>query len=213
MISTQDMPRFFRVLLGPAFVALASACSSGPPVDPKSYVDEIATARTAKDNDFRTASNSPVPENRRAALLPLAYFPIDPEYKAGAVLKPSNDTTVIDMPTSTGGQAKMRRVGTLEFSIKGHALTLTAFREVGATTDRLFVPFTDLTTGTETYAAGRFLELDPQTTGIYEIDFNRAFIPYCYYSPTYECPYPPAENRLQIPVRAGERLRKEAGKS
>jgi uncharacterized protein (DUF1684 family) len=189
-------------------LVLATACTSRPPDDPKSYVEEIAVARAAKDNNFRTASNSPVPENRRAELLPLAYFPIDPDYKVGAILKPSNDTTVIQMPTSTGGLAQMRRVGTLEFSVKGHPLTLTAFREVGAATDGLFVPFTDLTTGTETYAAGRFLEFDPKTTGIYEIDFNRAFIPYCYYSPTYECPYPPAENRLQIPIRAGERVRK-----
>ena len=195
--------RFSLVLL-----VLATACSNRPPDDPKSYVDEIAVARTAKDSNFRTASNSPVPENRRAELLPLAYFPIDPDYKVGAVLKPSNDTTVIQMPTSTGGLAQMRRVGTLEFTVKGHPLTLTAFREVGAATDGLFVPFTDLTTGTETYAAGRFLEFEPETTGIYEIDFNRAFIPYCYYSPTYECPYPPAENRLQIPIRAGERVRK-----
>jgi uncharacterized protein (DUF1684 family) len=195
--------RFSLVLL-----VLATACSNRPPDDPKSYVDEIAVARAAKDNNFRTASNSPVPENRRAELLPLAYFPIDPDYKVGAVLKPSNDTTVIQMPTSTGGLAQMRRVGTLEFTVKGHPLTLTAFREVGAATDGLFVPFTDLTTGTETYAAGRFLEFEPETTGIYEIDFNRAFIPYCYYSPTYECPYPPAENRLQIPIRAGERVRK-----
>jgi uncharacterized protein (DUF1684 family) len=194
----------------PALVAivLAAACSHKPPGDPKTYLDEIASDRAAKDNEFRTASNSPIPENRRAALLPLAYFPIDPDYKTGAQLKPSNDTTVMQMPTSTGGQAQMRRVGTLEFNVKGRALTLTAFREVGATTDRLFVPFTDLTTGTETYAGGRFLELDPQATGIYEIDFNRAFIPYCYYSPTYECPYPPPENRLQMPIRAGERLRK-----
>jgi uncharacterized protein (DUF1684 family) len=187
---------------------LAAACSHRPPDDPKSYVDEIASARAAKDNDFRTASNSPIPENRRAELLPLAYFPIDPDYKVGAILKPSNDTTVLEMPTSTGGKEPMRRIGTLEFSVKGRPLTLTAFREQRATTDGLFVPFTDLTTGTETYAAGRFLEFEPKTTGIYEIDFNRAFIPYCYYSPTYECPYPPAENRLQIPIRAGERLRK-----
>jgi hypothetical protein len=187
---------------------LAAACSHKPPDDPKSYVDEIASARTAKDNEFRTGSNSPIPENRRAELLPLAYFPIDPDYKVGAILKPSNDTTVLEMPTSTGGLRKMRRVGTLEFSVRGRPLTLTAFREVGVTTDGLFVPFTDLTTGTETYAAGRFLEFEPEATGIYEIDFNRAFIPYCYYSPTYECPYPPPENRLQIPIRAGERLKK-----
>jgi uncharacterized protein (DUF1684 family) len=198
----------FLSLVALVLLVLATACTSRPPDDPKSYVEEIAVARAAKDNNFRTASSSPVPENRRAELLPLAYFPIDPDYKVGAILKPSNDTTVIQMPTSTGGLAQMRRVGTLEFTVKGHPLTLTAFREKGAATDGLFVPFTDLTTGTETYAAGRFLEFEPTTTGIYEIDFNRAFIPYCYYSPTYECPYPPAENRLQIPIRAGERVRK-----
>jgi uncharacterized protein (DUF1684 family) len=56
------------------------------------------------------------------------------------------------------------------------------------------------------------MDLERNTTGIYEVDFNRSYIPYCYYNPTYECPYPPAENRLKIPVRAGERIKKsEAG--
>ena len=66
------------------------------------------------------------------------------------------------------------------------------------------MPFSDLTSGTETYAAGRFIDLNRNATGIYELDFNRAYIPYCYYNPTYECPYPPPENRLKIPIRAGE---------
>ncbi len=189
-------------------VVLAAACSNTPPDNPKSYVDTIAVARKAKDDDFKSASNSPVPPGRRAELLPLGYFPIDPDYKVAAALKPSNDSTVIPMPTSTGGQAQFRRAGTLEFNLKGHALTLTAFHEVGARTDTLFVPLTDLTTGSETYAGGRFLDLDRNATGIYEIDFNRAYFPYCFYSPTYECPYPPPENRLQVPIRAGERLKK-----
>jgi hypothetical protein len=51
------------------------------------------------------------------------------------------------------------------------------------------------------------MDLSRNGTGIYEVDFNRAYIPYCYYNPTYECPYPPAENRLKIPVRAGEKLK------
>ena len=189
-------------------LAFAPACSNKPPDDPKSYVADIAAARATKDAAFK-AGTDPVPANRHAELLPLAYFPIDPDYQAAAVLKPSGDKTVIEMPTSTGGRAKMRRVGTLEFSLKGQALKLTAFNEVGSDPNHLFVPFTDLTTGTETYPGGRFLDLDRNGSGIYVIDFNRAYNPYCYYSPTYECPYPPAENRLQIPVRAGERLKSE----
>ena len=43
----------------------------------------------------------------------------------------------------------------------------------------------------ETYPGGRYLELDRTATGIYDIDFNRAFHPFCFYNPTYDCPYPP----------------------
>jgi uncharacterized protein (DUF1684 family) len=191
-----------------AFVSGVS-CSSKPPDDTKSYIEKIAAARAAKDTDFRNGSDSPIPPERRGDLLPLAYFPIDPDYSVPAILKPSQDRTVIQMPTSVGGQRQMRRVGTLEFSLKGRSLKLSAFVEVGAPDlNHLFVPFTDLTSGTETYPAGRYLDLDRNATGIYVIDFNRAYHPYCYYNPTFDCPYPPAENRLNVPIRAGERVKK-----
>src|SRR5262249_33765700 len=126
-----------------------------------------------------------------------------------AVLKPSADRTIITMPTSVGAQRQMRRVGTLEFALKGQPLKLSAFVEVGAPdVNRLFVPFTDLTSGAETYPAGRYLDLDRNASGLYTIDFNAAYPPYCYYNPTFDCPYPPAENRLNVPVRAGERIKK-----
>ncbi len=189
-------------------LASAAACGSKPPENPTDYVAAIAAARAAKDEQFRTAADSPVPPNRRAELLPLGYFPIDPDYKTGATLVPSTDTSILEVPTSTGTMRRLRRVGTLEFTLKGQPLKLTAFVEVGApNTDHLFVPFTDLTSGTETYPGGRYLDLDRTPTGIYEIDFNRAYFPYCYYSPTYECPYPPPENRLKVPIRAGERFK------
>jgi len=86
-------------------------------------------------------------------------------------------------------------------------VTLTAFVEVGQQdTNHLFVPFGDLTNGTETYPGGRYLELDRTPTGIYDLDFNRAYHPFCYYNPKYDCPYPPRENRLPTPIRAGERM-------
>jgi uncharacterized protein (DUF1684 family) len=189
-------------------LTLVCACSNRPPEDPKSYVAEIAAARASKDEAFKSGSDSPVPENRRAELLPLAYFPIDPDYKTAAALSPTNDTTVLQVPTSTGGLRQMRRVGSLEFGLKAQTLKLTAFVEVGAPDlNHLFVPFIDLTSGTETYPGGRYMDLVRNATGIYEIDFNRAYFPYCYYSPTYECPYPPPENRLKTPIRAGERFK------
>jgi uncharacterized protein (DUF1684 family) len=192
-----------------ALVLMATAaCSSRPPENPKDYVATIVAWHEARDSAFRNGSDSPVPKNRRDELLPLGYFPVDPEYKTGAGLTPSNETAEMQVPTSTGTLRRMRRVGALEFSVKGHPLKLTAFVEVGARdVDHLFVPFNDLTSGAETYPGGRYLDLDRNSTGIYEMDFNRAYFPSCYYSPTYECPIPPAENRLKVPIKAGERFK------
>lgn len=190
-----------------ALAALVVACGSRPPDDPQDYVTRISAARAAKDADFQR-SDDPVPADRKAEFLPLAYFPIDPEYKVAAALKEASDQPTVMMPTSSGQLRPMRRVGTLEFTLKGQPMSLVAFTE--SSLNSLFVPFSDMTSGTETYAAGRFLDLQPTGTGLYELDFNRAYIPYCYYNAAFECPYPPAENRLKIPIHAGERMKKPA---
>lgn len=188
--------------------AVAIGCGSRPPETTKDYVSKIAADRAGKDASFEKDSE-PIPANRKQELLPLSYFPIDPDYDVPAALKPSADSTPITMPTSSGEERKMRRVGTLEFAVKGHPLELTAFVEVGTSDlNRLFVPFMDLTNVTETYGGGRYLDLDRTATGVYDIDFNRAYTPYCYYNPTYDCPYPPPENRLKVAIRAGEKLKK-----
>jgi uncharacterized protein (DUF1684 family) len=193
------------LLLIPACV---SSCGGRPP-DEGDELTQVAAIRAQKDAEFKGAPDGqPIPISRRAELLPLAYFPIDPDYSVPAILRPSADRATMMMPTSVGAQREMRRVGTLEFTLKGQPLKLTAFVEVGAPNmDHLFVPFADKTSGTETYAAGRYLDLDRNATGVYIVDFNRAYHPYCYYNPTFDCPYPPAENRLPLPIHAGERVR------
>ena len=181
----------------------------GRPAPGLSYADRLTAERTSKDELFRTSSDSPIPQDRRAQLLPLAYFPPDESFVASAALAPAapGERAEVEMPTSTGKVRPMQRVGRLEFLLQGESLTLGAFVEAGATdANRLFVPFTDATSGVETYAAGRYLDLDLTATGIYIVDFNRAYHPYCLYNPEYDCPYPPPENRLKIPIRAGERL-------
>lgn len=161
------------------------------------------------------SSESPVPADKRATFPPLSYFPIDPAYRVPAALMvaPANPSggppPVLELPTSTGSRRRMRRVGTLEFGLQGRELTLVAF--VDATENdmrRLFVPFGDLTNGNETYPGGRYLDLDRTATGIYDLDFNRAFNPFCVFNEKFDCPLPPRENRLTVPVRAGERLDK-----
>jgi uncharacterized protein (DUF1684 family) len=188
-------------------LSVLAACSGKPPIDTRDYAQRIAAERAEKDQTF-LQKNDPVPDAKKGELLPLGYFPIDPAYDVPASLTPSDDPTVIDMPTSTGAPRKMRKAGTLTFSLKGQPFSITAFYDLTGSPDHLSVMFSDLTSGTETYAAGRYLDLDKNPAGIYELDFNRAYHPYCYYNATYECPYPPAENRLKIPIRAGERMRR-----
>jgi uncharacterized protein len=186
----------------------AGACRPGPP-DTRDYPTRMQAMRTAKDAQFRTTSD-PVPENRKAALLPLEYFPIDPAYNVPAQLKASTDNAIVLMPTSSGEQRRERRAGTIEFTLKGQQLTLSAFVEADAADlNHLFVPFRDETSGKDTYDAGRYLELDRNATGIYELDFNRAFNPYCYYNLGYVCPYPPKENHLAVRIEAGEKIKAE----
>jgi uncharacterized protein (DUF1684 family) len=181
---------------------LFSGCSPAPAGD---YAARIAAERVSKDQAFREAGGKPVRPADVDKFLPLAYFPIDESFAVPAQFEPLAARQTFTMPTSIGTIREVERIGTLKFTVKGQSLKLTAFLEKGART--LFVPFSDLTSGAETYPTGRYLELEPTATGIYLVDFNIAYNPYCYYNDEYECPLPPAENRLDIPIRAGERLR------
>ena len=194
-----------NLLLALALGSAAAACTIRPAEE--DYPAKIAAIRAAKDDSFTNASDSPVPADKKAALLPLQYFPIDESYAVPASLEPAAERTRIQVPTSTGKIRNIERIGALKFSLQGKPMRLTAFVDVDSPqVNRLFVPFADQTSGTETYAAGRYMELDPTATGIYVVDFNVAYNPYCYYSPEFDCPYPPKENRLEMPIRAGERL-------
>ena len=186
-----------------ALLLMVSACTAKQ----VPYVDDITNWRATKDEFMRRSEDSPIPPEQRATFPPLSYFPIEPEYRVPAALAIARGNDVIEIPTSRGERRKHYRVGTLRFTVKGQLLTLTAFVEVGQDDlRRLFVPFGDLTNGAETYPGGRYLELERTATGIYDLDFNRAYHPFCYYNPKYDCPYPPRENRLPIPIRAGDKM-------
>jgi uncharacterized protein (DUF1684 family) len=198
----------FRLLTGAMLVAALGGCGQRTPDEPADYVRTLEAARAEKDAVFRDAPDSPVPAARRAELLPLAYFPPDEAYSVPAALRVEPLQLTIEMPTSTGQVRRMERIGVLEFTLEKKPLSLGAFIESGTRSmNRLFVPFSDLTSGTETYPAGRYLDLDRTATGLYLVDFNRAYHPYCYYDASYDCPFPPPENRLNIAIRAGERLK------
>jgi uncharacterized protein (DUF1684 family) len=82
--------------------------------------------------------------------------------------------------------------------------------------ERLFIPFRDVTSGKQTYGAGRYLDLLPDEhltrEGKWILDLNRAYNPWCAYNENYICPFVPPENWLKVEVTAGEKafsLKKE----
>jgi uncharacterized protein (DUF1684 family) len=189
--------------------AISIGCNSGPPPpDLSAQLDEIRERREATERFMRESSESPIPKDKLDTLLPLKYFEPDMSFIVPAELRLADVRPVAEMPTSTGTIARYQRVGVLEFTLAGTPMSLGAFVPEGTRErdiNELFVPFADLTTGKDTYNAGRYLNLRPRTTGVYTIDFNQAYNPYCAYNKSYECPFPPPSNRLKIEVRAGEK--------
>ena len=162
-----------------------------------------------KDEMLRAANDSPIPPDKRSAFAGLAYWDLKPEYHVSSFLTVDKSAApmIITLQTSTTMPRKMRRVGALGFTLNQAPYKLTAFADLDdSAMKRLFVPFGDLTNKTETYGGGRYLDLDRTGSRYYDLDFNRAYHPYCVYNPTYECPVPPPENRLAVAIPAGERL-------
>jgi uncharacterized protein (DUF1684 family) len=182
-------------------------CACSPAREP-TYVERISAARASKDAMLRKGPD-PIQPSVKEKFLPLVYFEPDERYAIGADLVPLPAVRTLDMVYSDGTVRRVRQVGTLEFTLDGTMRRLMGFVEVGAPDDTLFVPFGDLTNGVETYRAGRLLDLRRTASGVYEIDFNLAYNPSCYFNPTYSCPVPPKENRLPIAIRAGERVKTE----
>jgi len=99
----------------------------------------------------------------------------------------------------------MRYIGDLTFALGREPFRLRLYHAGEGVGTSVFVPFRDLTSGAESYGAGRYLTLELNEADDYELDFNRAFNPYCAYTDDFECPFPPAENDLPTEIRAGEK--------
>ena len=167
---------------------------------------EIAEFRAEKDEFFRDSDQSPLTPEQQESFEGLNYFPEDPAYDVVATLESAADATAVTMITSKGTVQTFLRVGRLHFTIDGQPAELTLFQDTEG--QSLFLPFSDATSGAETYSAGRYVEVDvmDKQDGQYRIhiDFNLAYNPYCAYNEDWVCPVPPQENHLAIPIRAGE---------
>ncbi len=186
---------------------ILQACSENR-TSPRAPEDPVLQARQERDVAFKSSPQSPIPAQDRARFQGLAYYPINPELRFRVKLNRYPVPARIRMATNTGEIRTGLRYGYFEFSVGGQPCSLQVFRlddSDNSGQPSLFVPFRDATTGKETYAAGRYIDLTENTSGIYDLDFNRAYNPYCAYGGDYSCPIPPEENRLPVPIRAGEK--------
>ena len=139
----------------------------------------------------------------------LIFFPLDMNYVITASWEPSDGKKTIDVPNVLGDVASTPIVGTAVFKLDGQELRLTALS--GDPAKGLFFVFNDLTSKSDTYPGGRFLDVNPVTNGTVVLDFNRAYNPPCAVTPYATCPLAPKENRLSVAIPAGEKYQRTHG--
>jgi uncharacterized protein (DUF1684 family) len=170
--------------------------------------DTVLSERAARDEAFRSGRDSPIPEKDRSVFRGLEYYPLNEGLRFSVRLNRYPRPEQVRLATNTGEVRSGLRYGYFEFAVEGQTCRLQVYRmddSAGGGGPSLFIPFRDATSGSETYGSGRYMDLAENTSGNYELDFNRAYNPYCAYNSEYSCPIPPAENTLPVPIRAGEK--------
>lgn len=172
------------------------------------YEKEIQTYRAEKDNLFAEGEASPLDRKQKQVFEKLNYYSINQAYRIIADFEKFPLQENMQINTSTGVTRVFKKHGKATFQLSNSLHELLVLKSTDRlTADVLFIPFTDETSGRETYGAGRYLDAEMSSTNNSKIiiDFNTAYNPYCAYNPTYECPLPPKENMLTIKIEAGEK--------
>jgi uncharacterized protein (DUF1684 family) len=143
----------------------------------------------------------------------VSFYPINEAFVVYAVFRALRDQPVFNMATSSGKTKQAQKTGIVSFAIGSQQVELSAYQLLALRAnpqqqDLFFIPFTDSTSGGETYGAGRYLDF--KSGDIIDgkrliIDFNKAYNPYCAFVDGYNCPVPPPENQLNVAISAGEK--------
>lgn len=158
--------------------------------------------RREKDEFFRSSPYSPLTPEQRRDFHGLRYFPPSPELALVVEVEEFTKKAIISMQTNTGDVQSYERYGEFRFRVEGEDARLTLYHSEQG----YFLPFSDALAGRETYPAGRYLEPEELPDGRFSVDFNLAYNPYCAYNDRWSCPITPAENRLKVAIRAGEKI-------
>jgi uncharacterized protein (DUF1684 family) len=167
---------------------------------------ELLEIRKSKDANFKTAADSPIPAILRSEFTGLDYYPIDLRYRFEGPVIRYPEPKKLRMITTSGEPREAIQYGYIRFVLEGQEFRLQVYRLLDLEEKNLlFVPFVDANAPKETYPAGRYIDLVEKRDGLYVIDFNTSYNPSCAYGGSYPCPVTPKENRLSIPIPAGEK--------
>jgi uncharacterized protein (DUF1684 family) len=200
------MVRLLFIALLVAWAMLVEGCANDQ--SSSASPGSIEAFRQEKDAAFGDPRTSPLSTTDLAGFSGLHYFGVDSSYRVMARLEPLPTADTFQMSTTHADDHRMAlRAGRLVFSVKSTPCTLMVYRFVGQDIPGFFVPFTDATSGMESYGAGRYLDLQEQSQDVrdYIVDFNTAYNPYCAYNDAYSCPLVPEENHLPVAILAGEK--------
>ena len=187
---------------------ILNSCSKEKTKDDSNYIAQVEKFREEKDNFMKNDPSSPFNQDSMAHFHPLNYYKINPDFvfKSKLYEYPQKDTVTI---FGTKGEArKAVRYGYVNIDYKNNVYRVNVYKSWAKNGKEYYsIWFTDETTGKETYNVGRYIDfyLDRGTDGLYTIDFNLAYNPYCAYSSIYSCAIPTKEDHIPFAVEAGEK--------
>ncbi|WP_299058052.1 DUF1684 domain-containing protein [uncultured Polaribacter sp.] len=166
---------------------------------------------------YKDATKSPLKKKDLQNFKGLDFFEVDSSFIVTATFTKINNATVFEMATTTDRKPLYKEYGVVQFNLKGKECELTVYQNQDDLRDEqykdyLFLPFTDFTSGNESYGSGRYMDImttDITTNNTVVLNFNNTYNPYCAYNDKYSCPLTPRKNHLEIAVKAGIKIFKK----
>ena len=179
-----------------------------------SFKEEVKQFQQELNDQYSDSAHSPLLDKDRLNFNGHDFFEPNPVFYVQAKFKRTKNEEVFEMKTSTSRRPTYKKYGEIKFKINGKKFKLNIYQNQRLMNNELyanhlFLPFTDLTNGEESYGGGRYIDLTISDSKTMIINFNKAYNPYCCYNSRYSCPIPPKENHLNIKVTAGVKAFKE----
>lgn len=171
-------------------------------------IQKAVSCHESLNEHYADEENSPLKKKDFKDFKGLDFFEIDEKYVVEAKFKRTPKEKPFQMATTTDRKPWYVKYGELHFVLDGKKCKLNVYKNIElskkqAYANSLFLPFTDLTSGNESYGGGRYLDLTIPEGKTIVINFNCAYNPYCAYNEKYSCPLTPSENDLPVPIYAG----------